>query len=156
VSTEKGTADRKLALAKLPARRFMNVVVIVFAGTMIMAMAITVGSMASLCVIAPANRCLAIRETVPATFIAWKIWFLPTLIISILVAAVAQIQGLVLWWNVLAAAIVAAGVRMAIEYVMSPIARSEIPFFVSVMAAVLFFGAQLSLLVGRSVGKLSV
>jgi hypothetical protein len=84
-------------------------------------------------------------------------WSLPTLIAALFVAAIGRIRGNVAWWNVLIVA-PASYLVLAISFAMlfpGSIDRYMVPELL-VFSAILFVCVQLSILVGRLTGRLSI
>jgi len=141
----------------LAARRFAYVTAIIFSGAMLTRIVVIVGSMAGLCVVAASNRCFSIsRDALPAISLAVKLWLLPALTVAVLVAIISQIQGFVLWWNVLIAAPISMLVPLLPAMVSVDVHHEEASNWILAGGAVLFVGVQLSRLVNALIGKLAI
>ena len=117
---------------------------------------VMLGLMASACVVTRVIRCFSIsRDTVPAIFSAAKIWFFPALLIAFLIAMIAHVRNFLVWWTVLIAALVSMVVWVLILLTLGAIYLSDAPVPLLVGSVVLFVGAQLSIVIARSVGKLA-
>jgi hypothetical protein len=139
-----------------PARRFAYVTAIIFSGTLIAGIVVMLSLMASACVVSRVIRCFSIsRDTVPAILGAAKIWFFPALIIAFLIAMIVHVQNFLVWWTVLIAALVSMVMWVLILLILGAIYLSDAPVPLLVGSVVLFVGAQLSIVIARSVGKLA-
>jgi hypothetical protein len=87
---------------------------------------------------------------------ALKIWSLPALVVALLIGIIARFRGIVTSWNVLAAAMATIGLDVFTEVAIGADALAEAPLLFFVGTVVLFVGIQLSLFMGRSVGKLPI
>jgi hypothetical protein len=127
-------------------RRFAYVIATVFLAALLTGIIVALGSMASLCFIAPSNRCFSIsRDTLTALSIAAKLWWLSALIVAFLVATISEIRGVAPWWSIL----IAAAVSMLLVTAIDHVPADEIALFVLVGSPVLFVGVQLSRLISR-------
>jgi hypothetical protein len=146
------TPDQELGLARVH-QRFVHVVAIAFSGAFIAGIVGTLSLMASLCFIAPSNRCFSIsHDTLPAISLAVKLWWLPALIVAFLVATISKIRGSASWWSVL----IAATISMLVDAMTHQVARTEMVIFVLFGSGALFAGIQLSRSINRLFGKRSI
>ena len=156
MSAEDGSKDFGLPPGRLRARELICVAITVLSGTLITGIAALIAAMASVCIIAPANRCFSVsRDTAGAILNGIELWLSPALVVAVLLVTLARFRSGLTWWKVLIAAMASMSGYVVAASAMGAIALSEAFFFILVGCLVLFVGAQLSVLFGRSVIGLS-
>ncbi|UGA44235.1 hypothetical protein HU230_0039525 [Bradyrhizobium quebecense] len=121
--------------------------IVIFCGCLITGVLVLFGLSASWCLLSRVARCFSVQhDTLDVALLGLKIWSMPAIFVATLVAAVGQIRGGVVWWNVLIAA--------ALSMLMSSVVISgsaELTAFPVLLATtlVLFVGVQLSRLISN-------
>lgn len=128
-----------------PAVRFVKIVAAAFVGAWLSGIVVIIALQSSLCFISPVKRCFSIeRDLTGVAFDIGPALAVPSFILAILVAAIACIRGVIIWWMVLVASL---GVVFATAAINGG-AIEEYPVYLAT-GLVLFLGVQLSRLTCR-------
>ncbi|MBR1203453.1 MULTISPECIES: hypothetical protein [unclassified Bradyrhizobium] len=128
--------------------RLGYVTVAIFIGTFITGTAAMLGLSVSACFLSHVIRCFSFSRDFAGFFINMiQLWSFPALIVGLLVAVIAEIRGLVTWWNILPVVVLVC----TAEFVLSKFSDAALLFLAH--GLVLFVGVQLSRVTSRLVGK---
>jgi hypothetical protein len=124
---------------------------IIFLGTLFVGILGTLAFSASACLISHAIRCFSIsRDLIGLGLFASKDWALPAFLAALLVVTLVRIRGSIVWWNILAIALVA---MFGSSLLMDGPASVREPAILFIASLFLFMGVQTSLLIGNWFGK---
>lgn len=128
-----------------PALRFLKIVAAAFIGAWLSGIVVIIALQLSLCFISPVNRCFSIQVDLPGVmFHIAPALAVPSFILAILVAAIACIRGVIIWWMVLIASL---SVVFATAVIAGG-ATEEYPVYLAA-GLILFLGVQSSRLISR-------
>ena len=128
-----------------PAVRFLKIVAAAFTGAWLSGIVVIIVLQSLVCFISPVNRCFSIqRDLHDVMFHLAPAFAVPAFILAILVAAIAHVRGVAVWWMVLIASLCVVSATAWIDGG----AMEEYPMYLAA-GLVLFLSVQLSCLTCR-------